>query len=129
MAYSAGSSPGSVILAMSLNLYNGDTPQDEVVSKCNSQSRRFRIANLRNRAFQKTGVGLEASRSGRGYDDRDARRTGVAGASPRAAHHAGASGEAGLGAAPTPGSVLLTGRARPSVLGGGGAGAPRREAP
>lgn len=35
----------------------------------------------------------------------------------------------GLGAAPAPGSVRLTGRARPSVLGGGGAGPPRSEAP
>ena len=51
------------------------------------------------------------------------------GASPRAAHRAGASDEAGLGAAPTPGSVRLTGRAQPSVRGGGGARAPRSEAP
>lgn len=79
--------------------------------------------------FLEASVGLEAPRDGRGYDDRDDRRPGVVGASPRASHRAGASGEAGLGAAPTPGSVRLTGRARPSVLGGGGARAPRSEEP
>lgn len=110
-------------------LQNGDRPRDEAAPEDNPQSRRYRIPDLGNRGLQKTGVDLEASRGGRGYDDRDARRTGVAGASPRAAQRAGAGGEAGLGAAPTPGSVRLTGRARPSALGGGGAGAPRSRAP
>lgn len=50
--------------------------------------------------FLETDVCLEAPRGGRGYDDRDDRRTAVVGASQRAAHRAGASGEAGLGGRP-----------------------------